>query len=107
MYRIVTCLGRLDTIRYKTYLKQCIVEALQAVFEVHPDSLLQDTKVRLEHSFEEADYPTIIVGFQETDIKDAGIGHYERKQLSVTPNIWLISVSWNPTMHRRVVSLFE
>lgn len=68
------------TIRYKTYLKQCVVEALQAVFEDHPDALLRDIKVRLQSSFEEADYPTIVVGFQESSVNDAGIGHYERVQ---------------------------
>lgn len=75
------------TIRYKTYLKQCIVEALTAVFEDHPDTLLQDTKVRLESSFEEADYPTIVVGFQETDVRDAGVGHYERS-FDETSGLW-------------------
>lgn len=71
-------LPRQYTIRYKTYLKQSLVEALEAVFENHPDQLLQDTKVRLESSFEEVDYPMIIVKYHETTIKDAGIGHHER-----------------------------
>lgn len=71
------------TIRYKTYLKQAVVEALTAVFEAHPDPLLVNTKVRLQSSFEEVDYPTIVVGFQESEIHDAGIGHYERHQQGV------------------------
>lgn len=75
------------TIRYKTYLKQCIVEALGAVFEDHPDTLLRDTKVRLQSSFEEADYPTIVVGYQETTVNDAGIGHYERCQDAIS-GLW-------------------
>ncbi len=66
------------TIRYKTYLKQTVAEALQAVFEDHPDSLLRDTKVRIPDSFEEADYPLIVVRYHERSVRDAGVGHYER-----------------------------
>jgi hypothetical protein len=68
------------TIRYKTYLKQSVVEALEAVFEVHPDNLLKDTKIRLQNSFYEVDFPTLVINYQESEIYDAGIGHYERKQ---------------------------
>lgn len=69
---------RQHTIGYKTVLKQSVVDALRAVFEEHPDDLLQDTKVRLQTSFEEVDYPIIVVNFRESDIIDSGIGHYER-----------------------------
>lgn len=73
--------------RYTTYLKQSIVEALEASFEEYPDPLLRDTKVRLEHSFKEVDYPTIVVNYQETSVRDAGVGHYERVQ-DPTTHLW-------------------
>lgn len=66
------------TSRYTTYLQMSIVEALEAVFEAHPDPLLKDTKVRLPNSFQEVDYPLIVVEYHESDIGDAGIGHYEK-----------------------------
>lgn len=69
---------RQHTIGYKTVLKQSVVDALRAVFEEHPDELLQDTKVRLQTSFEEADYPVIVVSYRESDVVDSGVGHYER-----------------------------
>jgi hypothetical protein len=66
------------TIRYKTYLKTSLVEALQSAFSVHPDRLLRDTKVRLDYSFEEADYPVVLVRYYERDNQAAGIAHVER-----------------------------
>ncbi len=78
---------RQHTIRYKTLLKQSVVEALEAVFEDHPDRLLEDTKVRLQSSFKEVDYPTIVLNYNEQDISDSGIGHYERAQDTVS-GLW-------------------
>lgn len=65
------------TIRYKTYLKTALVEALGSAFAQHPDSILRDTKVRLDYSFEEVDYPTVIVRYFERDFQNAGVGHVE------------------------------
>lgn len=71
---------RQHTIRYKTLLKQSVVEALEAVFKDHPDKLLKDTKVRLQSSFKEVDYPTVVLNYHEQDVSDAGVGHYEKAQ---------------------------
>lgn len=66
-----------QTIRYKTYIKKAFVEALQSVFSQHPDELLSKTKIRIDFSFEETDYPAIIVRYYGRDFVNAGIGHHD------------------------------
>ncbi len=51
------------TIRYKTYIKTAMQEAIQSVFANHPDPLLAQTKVRLDFSFEEVDFPAIVIRY--------------------------------------------
>lgn len=65
------------TIQFKTYLKTALVDALQSTFDVHPDTRLRDVKVRTEFSFEEVDYPLIVVGYFGRDVQNAGVGHRE------------------------------
>jgi hypothetical protein len=67
-----------QTIKYKTYVKEALVEGLQAVFAAHPDRLLREkTKVRTDFSFKEAAFPAVIVRFYERSITNAGVGHFE------------------------------
>lgn len=68
---------QIQTIRYKTYLKEAIVEALRNVFTAHPDSLLADTRVNIDFPTDEADYPAVVVRFFERGIKNAGVAHQE------------------------------
>jgi hypothetical protein len=75
----------ITTIYYKTYLKQAIVEALQAVFAQHPDNLLRKTKVGIDFSLEEASFPAVIVRFYERDIHNAGVGHIEWFEIEDNP----------------------
>jgi hypothetical protein len=65
------------TIRYKTYLKRALVEALRQVFANHPDSQLHRTKVSIDYPTSENLYPTVIVRFYEREIRNAGVGHVE------------------------------
>lgn len=66
------------TIPYKTYIKTAIVQALRPVFQNHPDTLLDDkVKVSIENPTTEADYPAIVIRFQEDAIKNIGVGHRE------------------------------
>jgi hypothetical protein len=67
----------IQTIRYKTYVKETIVEALRAVFTSHPDKLLRKAKINVDNPMEEADYPAIVVRFYERSLKNAGVGHIE------------------------------
>jgi hypothetical protein len=73
----------IQTIRYKTYLKEALVEALRTVLSSHPDSLLQNTKVDIEWPSDQASYPAIIVRYYERNIRNAGVAHEEL--LDVTP----------------------
>lgn len=66
-----------ETIRYKTYLKEALVEGLKPVFANHADPLFQETKVTIETPFDEARFPSIVVRFYERQIKNAGVGHFE------------------------------
>lgn len=67
-----------QTISYKTYVKETFVQALSPVFTSHPDPLLQHTKVSIEYPRTEADYPSVVIRFHETDIANAGVGHSEQ-----------------------------
>lgn len=70
-------LQRIETIRYKTYLKEALVEALRPVFSSHTDPNFRDVKVTIETPFSEAHYPSIVIRFYERQIKNAGIAHEE------------------------------
>lgn len=67
----------IQTIRYKTYLKETFVEALKPVFASHADALFRGTKVTIETPFTEAHYPAIVIRFYERTIKNMGVGHQE------------------------------
>lgn len=65
------------TIRYRTYIKETMVEALRQVFANHPDPLLQTVKVTPELPTDEASFPAIIVRYFNRSLRNAGIGHHE------------------------------
>jgi hypothetical protein len=67
----------IHTLRYKTYLKEVFVEALKSIFAAHPDSLLAQTKIGVDFSIEEADYPAVVVRWYERSIDNAGVAHEE------------------------------
>lgn len=65
------------TIKYKTYVKTALVEALRPVFNNHIDQKLQPTKVSIDFPRERQSFPFVIVRFYEKEIKNAGVGHEE------------------------------
>lgn len=67
----------IQTIRYKQYVKEALVEALRAVFAVHPDPILRDTKVSIDFPMTENKYPAVVVRFYERQIKNIGVAHVE------------------------------
>lgn len=67
----------IETIRYKTYVKKTLVNAMRTVFSGHPDAILKKTKVGVDFPFTEAEYPAVVVRFFERTIKSAGVGHTE------------------------------
>lgn len=69
------------TVRYKTYYKTAIQEALAAVFAAHKDQILSRTKVTLDYPREDAELPCVIVRMHERDIQNFGVGHEEHIRL--------------------------
>jgi hypothetical protein len=67
----------IQTVQYKTYVKEALVEALRNAFTGHPDELLAKVNIGIDYSLEELDYPQIVVRFYERSIKNAGVGHQE------------------------------
>lgn len=65
------------TVRYKTYYKKALQEALSAVFRAHKDPLLARTKVILDYPREDAEMPCVILRMHERDIQNFGVGHEE------------------------------
>jgi hypothetical protein len=68
---------QIQTIRYKTYVKEALVEALQNVFIRHPDEILAKVHVGVDFPITEVEYPAIVVRFYERNIYNAGVGHTE------------------------------
>lgn len=66
-----------ETIRYTTYLKESLEQALRAVFASHPDRLLAQTKVGVDFPITQADYPAVVIRWFERSIDQAGIAHEE------------------------------
>jgi hypothetical protein len=66
------------TIKYKTYVKTALVEALRPVFSQHIDQKLQPTKVTIDMPRERQAFPSVVVRFYESEITNAGVGHEER-----------------------------
>jgi hypothetical protein len=75
-----------ETIKYKTYIKEVIVEALRTVFSTHPDDIIRDkTKIDVDFPLDEVDYPAIIIRFYERSIRNAGVGHVEHLPTPTDP----------------------
>jgi hypothetical protein len=73
-----------NTIRYRTYIKETMSEALREVFQNHPDPLLRNTKIGPELPMDRASYPAIIVRYYNRSLRNAGIAHHE--WLRITPD---------------------
>lgn len=66
------------TVRYKTYVKEALTEALSSVFQGHPDTTtMRGLKVTGELPQDQAAFPSIVVRFYERTIRNIGVGHEE------------------------------
>jgi hypothetical protein len=63
-----------ETIRYSTYIKTAVTEALREPFANHIDDLLQTTNVGIEYPKTQVDYPAVLVKFYEREINPVGVG---------------------------------
>lgn len=75
----------ISTVRYKTYLKESIREALENAFSGHPDDLLNGTQVVIDFPMTEAEYPSIVIRFYGRTVNQAGVAHYEFLEIPRTP----------------------
>lgn len=73
-----------QTIRYRTYIKETMVEALRNVFNNHPDPLLDNLKVTPELPTDRAQFPAIIVRYFNRSLHNAGVAHHE--WMRITPD---------------------
>lgn len=65
------------TLRYKTFLKRALRNALTAAFQNHPDPTVSGARVALDYGKMDFVLPAVIIKFVETDLPNAGVGHYE------------------------------
>jgi hypothetical protein len=65
------------TLSYKTFLKRAVRQAMAAALAGHPDPTVARTQVALDYSLEDYTMPIVIVGFNEEQLPNAGVGHYE------------------------------
>lgn len=72
-----------QTVRYRTYLKESIVEALRPVFANHPDQFMRNVKVTVDLPRSEAKYPAVVIRYNERYVRNIGVGHHE--WIQVTP----------------------
>lgn len=88
-------------INYKMETKRAIVKGLQNIFynteEYFPDyqssKLLTESHITIEYPQRPEQYPSIIVGFKERELKSAGIGHYELINDTTAIQRWLFQGS--------------
>lgn len=88
------------TLRYKTFVKQGLVEALQAAFAGHPDPTVADAKVGIDFEDDDFKLPAVIIKFYESKLPNAGVGHYEWLPFPLTANPADTSTVFVKYMHR-------
>lgn len=65
------------TPRYKTFVKQGLVEALIAAFSNHTDPTVASAKVAIDFTDTDFSLPAVIIKFYESKLPNAGVGHFE------------------------------
>lgn len=84
-------------INYKMEIKRAVVKSLQNVFhdtqEYFPgyqsSKLLTESHITIEYPQRPEQYPSMIVGLKEQELKSAGIGHYEIIEETIAVQRWL------------------
>lgn len=84
-------------INYKMEIKRVVVKSLQNVFfnteEYFPgyksSELLTNSHITIEYPQRPEQYPSMIIGLKEQELKSAGIGHYELIEETVAIQRWL------------------
>lgn len=67
-----------SSLHYKTFIKESVVSALRlSMGEYITDITLVKTKIDIDYSSNEADYPAVVVKFYERDNLSSGVAHIE------------------------------
>ena len=83
-------------INYKMEVKRSVVRAFQSVFhdtsKYYPgyksSELLTKSHITIEYPQRPEQYPTLIIGFQEQELKNAGIGHLDNFSANTIAQKW-------------------
>lgn len=83
-------------INYKMEVKRSVVRAFQSVFhdtsKYYPgyksSELLTKSHITIEYPQRPEQYPTLIIGFQEQELKNAGVGHLDNISANTIAQKW-------------------
>lgn len=66
------------SVQYRRLIKRTLVSALRTVFSnEYPDPQLQNLYISVEHPLSREQFPSIIISYDESSVKNAGVGHIE------------------------------
>jgi hypothetical protein len=69
------------SVQYKRLIKRTLVSSLRTVFSSeYPDPQLKDLYVSTTYPLKREHFPALIVGYNESSIKNAGVAHFELLQ---------------------------
>jgi hypothetical protein len=79
-------MARLEpAVPYKRLLKRTMISSLRTVFsEEYPDPQLRSMNITTDHPLKREQFPCIVVEYDESSVKNAGISHIEYLQNSTT-----------------------
>jgi hypothetical protein len=84
-------------INYKMEIKRSVVRGFQTVFHdpqtyfpgYESSQLLTESHITIEYPQRPEQYPSLIIGFKEEELKNAGISHYETADNNAVNQRWL------------------
>jgi len=69
------------SVQYRRLIKRTLVSSLRTVFsDQYPDPQLQNLYISVDHPLKREQFPSVIVSYEESVVKNAGVGHIEELQ---------------------------
>ena len=94
------------TLQYKTWVKRAASEALQMAFTGHPDPTVAASKIAIDFTGDDFELPAVIVKFNEEQMPNAGVGHYEWLPYPLTGTVGIdgcIAVQYQHRMYKGTI----
>lgn len=88
------------TVQYKTFVKRALVESIQDGFANNLDPTIQTAKVAIDFTEDDFTLPAIIIKFYESQIPNAGVGHFEWLPYPITADPTDPSTNFIEYQHR-------